>query len=134
MVAAASNPLAPTTVDQLDLNSFVGTWYQMASDWIVLNTFEKDAFCATAKYTPAAGKIEVHNYARLYNTTGEVYTIDGVADVPDEDEALALAQAWVSAKRRSPAETLTVAASVRWPQTSAAAARNARRAFLGTSE
>ena len=49
--------------------------------------------------------------------------------VADEDEALALAQAWVEAKLRSPAETLTVAASVRWPQTSAAAARNARDAF-----
>ncbi len=53
--------------------------------------------------------------------------------VADEDEALALAQAWVSAKRRSPAETLTVAASVRWPQTSAAAARNARDAFRRAS-
>merc|ERR1711965_573833 len=46
----------------------------------------KDAFCATAKYTPMGDKIEVHNYARLYNETGEVYTIDGVADVPDEEE------------------------------------------------
>jgi lipocalin len=28
----------------------------------------------------------VHNYARLYNQTGETYTIDGFADVPDEEE------------------------------------------------
>jgi lipocalin len=50
----------PTTVDELDLTKFVGTWYQMASDWIVLNTFEKDAFCATAKYTAMPdGRVEV---------------------------------------------------------------------------
>ena len=51
--------------------------------------------------------------------------------VADEDEALALAAAWVAAKPRSRAETETVAACVRWPQTSAAAARDARDVFLG---
>ena len=50
--------------------------------------------------------------------------------VADEDRALALAEAWVAAKPRSRAEAETVAARVRWPQTSAAAARDARAAFL----
>jgi lipocalin len=85
--SALGNPLSPETVDELDLTKFVGVWYQMASDWIVLNTFEKDAFCATAEYQPMDnGLISVHNYARLYNQTGEVYTIDGVANVRDPEE------------------------------------------------
>jgi lipocalin len=61
---------APTTVDELDLTKFVGTWYQMASDWIVLNTFEKDAFCATAKYTAMPdGRVEVITHPHLHSYT-----------------------------------------------------------------
>jgi lipocalin len=46
----------------------------------VYNTFEKDAYCATAKYgIQADGKVSVHNYATIGAPDGSVYTIDGYA-------------------------------------------------------
>lgn len=74
----------PSTVATLDLPAFTGTWLQMASDKIVLSTFEKDAYCATATYEAIPeGKISVHNYARISSPTGTVYVIDGYAYMPD---------------------------------------------------
>jgi lipocalin len=74
----------PSTVATLDLKAFTGTWLQMASDKIVLSTFEKDAYCATATYEALPdGKISVHNYATIGSASGSVYTIDGYAYVPD---------------------------------------------------
>ena len=40
----------PKLVDSLDIPSFLGLWYQMSSDKIVLSTTEKDVYCATALY------------------------------------------------------------------------------------
>lgn len=74
----------PSTVSTLDVKAFTGTWLQMASDKIVLSTFEKDAYCATATYgIMDDGKISVHNYATIGSASGSVYTIDGYAYVPD---------------------------------------------------
>lgn len=76
----ATLPNSPDTVDELILESYTGLWYQMAADAIVYNTFEKDAYCATAEYgAKSDGTISVHNYATIGSPDGSVYTIDGYA-------------------------------------------------------
>lgn len=81
--ASSSNatlPNSPDTVDELVLSSYTGLWYQMAADAIVYNTFEKDAYCATAQYADKGdGTISVHNYATIGSPDGETYIIDGYA-------------------------------------------------------
>lgn len=77
----------PDTVDELDLNKYVGLWYQMAADKIVMETFEKDSFCDTALYGfNDDGTISVHNYAKIGAPDGTDYTIDGYAYGSNEEE------------------------------------------------
>jgi len=74
----------PTTVQNVDLKAYMGTWLQMGADKVVLSTFEKDAYCATATYgLMDDGKVSVHNYALIGSTSGSVYTIDGYAYAED---------------------------------------------------
>ena len=77
----------PDTVDELILESYLGLWYQMAADEIVYATFEKDAYCATAKYGDNGdGTISVHNYATIGAPNGSTYVIDGYAYGTNEEE------------------------------------------------
>jgi lipocalin len=70
----------PTTVSSLDVNKYIGLWYQMYADQIVYSTFEKDSYCSTAKYgLNEDNTISVHNYATIGSPNGNVYTIDGYA-------------------------------------------------------
>ena len=70
----------PDTVPSLDVPKFLGLWYQMYADEIVIKTTEKDTFCATAAYGDNGdGTLSVHNYATLKSPTGSVYIIDGYA-------------------------------------------------------
>lgn len=79
-----STKINPDTVDSLDLPKYLGLWYQMSADQIVYSTFEKDAYCCTAKYGDNGdGTISVHNYARIHSPSGDLYTIDGYAYTPD---------------------------------------------------
>lgn len=86
--SAKINP-NPDTVDSLDVGSYLGLWYQMAADKLVLSTTEKDVFCATALYGDNGdGTISVHNYAKIGSAQdGTVYTIDGYGyqDKPDTE-------------------------------------------------
>ena len=73
-----STKINPDTVDSLDIPKYLGLWYQMASDALVLSTTEKDTFCATALYGDNGdGTISVHNYATIGGPAGSVYIIDG---------------------------------------------------------
>ena len=75
------------TVPELDVNKYVGLWYQMYADSIVYNTFEKDSFCDTATYgLQTDGSIGVHNYAKVGAPNGTDYVIDGYAYIPDTKE------------------------------------------------
>jgi len=86
-VAAVNAGTVPNTVKELDVNKFIGLWYQMYSDPAVLATFEKDAYCATATYgIQADGNISVHNAARLGGTNGTLSVIDGYAYGSDPNE------------------------------------------------
>lgn len=78
----------PDTVDSLDVPAYLGLWYQMAADQIVLDSFEKDAYCDTALYGDNGdGTLSVHNYAKVGAPDGEDYVIDGYAyqTKPDEE-------------------------------------------------
>jgi len=70
----------PDSVDSLDVQAYMGLWYQMAADSVVIASFEKDSFCDTAFYGDNGdGTISVHNYATLDSPSGSAYTIDGYA-------------------------------------------------------
>lgn len=70
----------PDTVPALDVPAYLGLWYQMYADELVIKTTEKDTFCATAAYGDNGdGTLYVHNYATLKSPTGSVYIIDGYA-------------------------------------------------------
>lgn len=71
---------SPDTVTSLDVPKYLGLWYQMYADEIVIKTTEKDTFCATAFYGDNKDNtLSVHNYATLKSPTGSVYIIDGYA-------------------------------------------------------
>ena len=76
-----------STVPELDVNKYIGLWYQMYADNIVYNTFEKDSFCDTANYDIRTdGKIGVHNYAKIGAPNGTDYVIDGYAYIVNSNE------------------------------------------------
>ena len=85
----------PDTVDELDIKAYLGLWYQMYADAVVVNTFEKDAYCDTALYGDNGnGTLSVHNYAKTGSPDGETYVIDGYAfqsNMPDEPGQLKVA-------------------------------------------
>lgn len=60
----------------------------MATDKIVMETFEKDSYCDTALYGfNEDGTVSVHNYATIGNPDGtETYVIDGYAYSSNADE------------------------------------------------
>jgi len=79
--------LKPETVDSLDVNSYLGLWYQVYADSYVINSFEKDAYCVTAKYGDNGdGKISVHNYETVGAPNGTVSVIDGYAYQTNAEE------------------------------------------------
>ena len=79
--------LAVDTVDELILDSYVGTWYQMYADELVYSTIEPDAQCVTAEYAVQEdGTVSVHNYQTTGSPDSGMDTIDGYATVPNADE------------------------------------------------
>jgi len=75
------------TVDTLDPNAYVGRWYQMYADKLVLDTIEPDAYCVTADYALLEdGSISVHNYQTTGSPTEGAAVIDGTATIPNADE------------------------------------------------
>ncbi len=70
-------------VTSVDLSSYIGFWYQMYADAIVLDTIEKDSFCDTALYgaPDSQGHVSVLNTAKIGKPTvdGTTYTINGYA-------------------------------------------------------
>ena len=75
------------TVDELDIQSYEGYWYQMYADKFVYQTFEKDSYCGTATYKDqGGGNLTVHNYQTLGSPTGAADTIDGYAYQEDPNE------------------------------------------------
>jgi lipocalin len=79
--------LGVDTVNSLDLESYVGLWYQVYADALVYSTIEPDAQCVTALYgLREDGKISVHNYQTTASPDSGMETIDGYAYVPNPEE------------------------------------------------
>jgi lipocalin len=70
-------------VTSVDLNAYIGYWYQMYADPIVMDTIEKDSLCDTALYgaPDADGHVSVLNTAKINKagTDGTDYAIKGYA-------------------------------------------------------
>lgn len=49
---AISTAIKVDTVNELNIDQYSGTWFQMYSNLPVMSTFEKDNVCITAQYSP----------------------------------------------------------------------------------
>ncbi|XP_033630533.1 apolipoprotein D-like [Asterias rubens] len=77
----------PKTVPELELPSYLGRWYQMYADFVVVSTFERNAYCVTADYGLNPNKtISVYNANRVDSPTGKLNDIKGYAVVVDPAE------------------------------------------------
>ena len=80
------------TVNELNVDQYAGTWFQMYSNLPVLSTFEKDNVCVTAQYGPPnptikIADVSVKNTARLSEpTNGTIAGISGYAYIPHPSE------------------------------------------------
>lgn len=73
-----------STVKQLDLNRYLGTWYEIAR---FPHSFEKDLVGVTATYSlKPNGKIKVVNQGYLKTLDGKLKVAEGKAKIPDESE------------------------------------------------
>jgi lipocalin len=82
LIAAAtmtSSPWYPVPV--VDMNQYLGHWYQAYSDLAVTATFENSSTCVTADYgLNSNGTISVWNRERQYSVTGPSRDIFGWAE------------------------------------------------------
>lgn len=75
MTSAQWNP-----VPIVDVNQYIGHWYQVYSDLAVTATFENSSYCVTADYgLNENGTISVWNRERQYSVTGPEREIFGWA-------------------------------------------------------
>jgi lipocalin len=73
-----------STVKELDLNRYLGTWYEIAR---FPHSFEKDLVGVTATYRLRAdGKIEVINQGRKFTLDGKRSKAVGKAKIPNPSE------------------------------------------------
>ena len=74
---AAHAAIFPSVVKTLDLNGYVGKWYQVAS---TNPFFQKNCVCTTATYTlQSDGNVNVVNSCREGSVNGKVKLVEGVA-------------------------------------------------------
>jgi len=76
----------PVTVPSLNVTQYLGLWYNVFADLLVISTFQNNSFCATATYgpvDPVTGHIGVLNFERLYSTDGPAKSITGYAFQPN---------------------------------------------------
>ena len=79
-----SQMLDKTTVKELDLNRYLGTWYEIAR---FPHSFEKNMVGVTATYSLRDdGKIRVLNQGYKNTLNGELSVADGKAKIPDPSE------------------------------------------------
>ena len=79
---ASQLPQTVSSIDTVEINPsfYQGMWYQTYGDNFILNTFEKDAYCAYADYTILDDNtIGVYNWERYGSVTGPVQDITGYA-------------------------------------------------------
>lgn len=75
------------TVPQLDVNKYLGRWYQAYSDLAVDLTFENRSYCVTADYGMYPNKtISVLNRERYESINGNISDVYGWADNTNTSE------------------------------------------------
>ena len=71
----SNNYLPLETVDSVDVNRYLGKWYEVAR---LPNRFQNDCYCATAEYTLIDSEtINVRNECREDSTSGTIDYVDG---------------------------------------------------------
>ncbi|CAD8079240.1 unnamed protein product [Paramecium primaurelia] len=76
--------LAIDAVDDFDVESYLGDWFEVASSPWVYTTQEKNGFCTRARYgTLPSGDISVYNIQRYGAGDGPIRFIEGYARIPD---------------------------------------------------
>lgn len=79
-----SQMIDKTTVKELDLNRYLGTWYEIAR---FPHSFEKDLVGVTATYSLRDdGKINVVNQGYKNKLDGELSVAEGKAKIPQKSE------------------------------------------------
>ncbi len=79
-----SQMIDQTTVKELDLNRYLGTWYEIAR---FPHSFEKNLVGVTATYSLRDdGKIKVLNQGRKNTLDGELSVAEGKAKIPDKSQ------------------------------------------------
>jgi len=82
-ISCKSNQALPT-VENVDINKYVGTWYEIAR---FPNFFEKGLECVTAEYSLLeSGKIKVVNKGHKTSDVSKINTAIGTAWVPDKNK------------------------------------------------
>ena len=82
LLVSANDTKDLKTVDYVDLNLYIGKWYEVAA---FPQKFQKDCFCSRADYTKREdGKINVVNSCNKGSTTGELSTANGYAKIADK--------------------------------------------------
>jgi len=79
---------APPTVSKVDLDSYVGRWYQIYANKLVYLTFERNGVCQTADYNKLddGSGITVVNSQNTGNPSGEITDISGTAVITNTEE------------------------------------------------
>lgn len=79
-----ANMIDKTTVKELDLHRYLGTWYEIAR---FPHSFEKGLVGVTATYSLRPdGKIKVVNQGRKETLDGELSVAEGKAKIPDSSK------------------------------------------------
>lgn len=82
LLFACKSQMPLSTVEQVDLNKYTGTWYEIAR---LPNSFEKGLKCTTANYSlNEDGSIKVVNKGHKISEPSETKQSTGKAIVPDK--------------------------------------------------
>jgi len=76
--------LFPTvkTVEKLDVNKYLGLWYEAYSSLIQRQTFQRNSLCTTATYSlQSDGNIKVYNAGNIKKPDGKLSAINGTAQL-----------------------------------------------------
>jgi len=78
----------PPTVSEVDIDSYIGRWYQIYANKLVYLTFERNAVCQTADYKKLedGNGISVVNAQNEGSPTGDISSISGTAVITDPSQ------------------------------------------------
>lgn len=75
---SCKSPQPISTVDQVDLEKYSGTWYEIAT---IPASFQKGCTCVSATYTPKEDYIEVYNKClkngKMKDIKGKAFAVEG---------------------------------------------------------